>query len=125
MKKIDKVIIAVVFFFSISAIIALTFSKSYVSNSKVIIQVGSEVVEEIPLNYTNESKNYEFGFSEYKGYIEMKNGKVRMKEMSRQICPEAICSQTGWITSTYQSIVCLPNKIVVTIEGSKNVDVDI
>lgn len=42
-----------------------------------------------------------------------------MVEMNKEICPESICSETGWIDSFYQSIVCLPNGIIVTIEGSK------
>jgi len=44
--------------------------------------------------------------------------------MNKEICPNAICSDTGWIDKGYQSIVCLPNNIVVTIEGNKDEGID-
>ncbi|WP_282433973.1 NusG domain II-containing protein [Desulfosporosinus lacus] len=36
------------------------------------------------------------------------------------MCPKSICSDTGWIETAYQSIVCLPNQITVRIEGVNN-----
>lgn len=47
-----------------------------------------------------------------------------MLEMDKKICPNAICSYDGWIDKGYQSIVCLPNNIVVIIEGVKDDSVD-
>ncbi len=54
----------------------------------------------------------------------MNNRRVRMIEMDREICPEAICSETGWIDNSYQSIVCLPNRIIVTTEGNNEEIID-
>lgn len=48
-----------------------------------------------------------------------------MQKMNKEICPRGICSDMGWISKTYESIVCLPNSIVVSIEGSKNIEIDI
>lgn len=48
-----------------------------------------------------------------------------MLEMDRKICPDAICSDTGWIRKKYQSIVCLPNKIVVRFQQEQEDEVDI
>jgi hypothetical protein len=45
--------------------------------------------------------------------------------MDKKICPNAICSDTGWISKPYQTIVCLPNHIVLSLEGSKKDDVDV
>lgn len=44
--------------------------------------------------------------------------------MSKEICPNSICSDIGWIDNTYQSIVCLPNNIIVTIEGVEEDTID-
>ncbi|WP_242862126.1 NusG domain II-containing protein [Clostridium intestinale] len=63
-------------------------------------------------------------FNNNTGYIEVKDGKVRMLEMSKEICPNSICSDTGWIDKIYQSIVCLPNNIIVTIEGVEEETID-
>ena len=35
--------------------------------------------------------------------------------MNRDACPLGICSETGWINSAHQSIVCLPNEIIITL----------
>ena len=101
------------------------------NNSKVIerdgyriISVDNKVIEEIPMNGLEESKIHEFNFEQNVGYIEIKNGKIRMIEMDKKICPQAICSDTGWIDKSYQSIICLPNKIIVTIEGNNEELID-
>ena len=49
--------------------------------------------------------------------VEIKDGRVRMIEAS---CPNHLCIRQGWISLEGQSIVCLPNKVVVRIEGSGN-----
>lgn len=39
-------------------------------------------------------------------------------------CPDKVCVKTGKITKPGQSIVCLPNKTVVYIEGTEKTDID-
>lgn len=34
----------------------------------------------------------------------------------KDICPEGICSKTGWIKNEYEIIVCMPNGISVNIK---------
>lgn len=40
------------------------------------------------------------------------------------ICPDKICQKTGRVNKVGQSIVCLPNKVVVYIEGKSENEVD-
>lgn len=124
LKMLDKIIIGVLLLLSILPAGILILAKSNNKNSNIVIKVDNKVVKEIQLVNTNESKIYEFNFKNNIGYIEVKNGKVRMLEMDKKICPNVICSDTGWIDKGYQSIVCLPNNIVVTIEGSENDGID-
>lgn len=46
----------------------------------------------------------------------IQNGCARMAEAD---CPDHICVETGEIRYEGQMIVCLPNRVVVTIEGVK------
>nr|WP_278428711.1 MULTISPECIES: NusG domain II-containing protein [Caldanaerobacter] len=39
-------------------------------------------------------------------------------------CPDKICMKEGFIDKPGQSIICLPFRIVVEIQGVKNVEVD-
>ena len=47
--------------------------------------------------------------------IEIKDGRVRMLEAQ---CPNHLCIRQGWIRFEGQSIVCLPNKVTVTVRGT-------
>ena len=47
--------------------------------------------------------------------IEIKDGRVRMIEA---FCPNHLCIRQGWIRFEGQSIVCLPNKVSVTVRGT-------
>ena len=53
--------------------------------------------------------------------IEIKDGRVRIREAH---CPNLLCVKQGWISRGV--IVCLPNRIVVTVGGrsglEKNID---
>ncbi|WP_096635782.1 NusG domain II-containing protein [Clostridium cochlearium] len=127
MKKLDKIFIIIIVILMIASILPigiLMFSKSNNENRNIIIKVSGEVKKSIPLSNEGKSKIYEFDFDGNIGYIEVENGRVRMLEMNKEICPNAICSDTGWINKGYQSIVCLPNSIIVTIEGSKDEEID-
>ena len=47
--------------------------------------------------------------------IEIKDGRVRMIEA---FCPNHLCIRQGWIRFEGQSIVCLPNRVSVTVRGT-------
>ncbi len=43
------------------------------------------------------------------------DGAVHMEEAS---CPDKVCIKQGAVSETGQSIVCLPNRVIVTITGT-------
>ena len=47
--------------------------------------------------------------------VEVKEGRIRVKESD---CPRRICLHTAWIQHPGETIVCVPNKIVIEIEAS-------
>lgn len=49
----------------------------------------------------------------------IENGEVYISEAT---CPDKVCVNTGRISKKGQSIVCVPNRIVVTIEGKSEID---
>lgn len=51
--------------------------------------------------------------------IEYGQGKVRVLPLDHSVCPNEICWRTGWISAPGQSIVCVPNKLVITLEGAQ------
>jgi len=115
MRKKEIIIIACIILLSVLSLSVRTIIKSNHQYSTIVISVDNKVVKKIPLNNSNDSKIYEFEFNKNKGYVETKNGNVRMLEMDRKICPQGICSLTGWITKNSLPIICLPNRIIATI----------
>ena len=47
--------------------------------------------------------------------LQAEKGRIRYL---RSDCPDQICVKTGWLTGAGQMAACLPNKSIVTIEGS-------
>lgn len=52
--------------------------------------------------------------------INVRSGKIKVEDENS---PLHLCSKQGYIDSSYESIVCLPNKIVINI-SSDNEDYD-
>jgi hypothetical protein len=124
LKILDKIIIAVLIVASILPAGIVILSGFNKQNNNIVIKVDNKVVKQVPLTKVNSSKTYDFKFKNNTGYIEVKDGKVRMLLMDKKICPNSICSDTGWISKSYQTIVCLPNSIIVTLEKSQNEGID-
>ncbi|WP_298847333.1 NusG domain II-containing protein [Clostridium sp.] len=123
--KWDKIIIGgLLIICLISALLLYITENTGTDNKKAVIKVQGKIIKEIPLPNYEKSKIYKFDFYGNNGYLEVKNGSVRMLEMDRKICPKKICSNTGWINTKYKIIVCLPNKIEVNIESTKNEKID-
>ena len=62
--------------------------------------------------------NYEGGTYESRGYtltVAVENGVVRVSESD---CPNQDCVHSGAISRAGQSIVCLPARVAVTLEGA-------
>lgn len=64
-------------------------------------------------------KNQTIEIKTEKGYnlVVIENGTVRVEEAS---CPDGVCSSHRPIRFSGASIICLPNKVVVSIENKEN-----
>ena len=61
------------------------------------------------------------GEGETKNVIEIRGGKAYMKEAS---CPDQLCVDQNEISFDKESIICLPNKVVITVISDVESDVD-
>lgn len=77
--------------------------------------------EEIMHRQLDEDATIEITEGGEKNTVVIKNGAVCVSYAS---CPDHICVNTGWIEYEGEMIVCLPNKIVVTIIGGEESEVD-
>ena len=56
---------------------------------------------------------------EYENVVTVKDGKVAI---TKSDCPGTDCVHSGWIHGAGRSIVCLPNRVELRIEGASEVD---
>ena len=84
----------------------------------VSVRVDGEPVMELPLG---EDTRIMLGEGEHTNTLLIENGTARVVEAS---CPDQICVNQGAVRYAGESIVCLPHKLVVTVEGGRANDVD-
>lgn len=81
-----------------------------------VVRVDGEVVAKLPVSAPELSvKSVKLPRGE--ALIEYGQGKVRVLPLPPEVCPRGICWRTGWISRSGQVIVCLPNRMTVTLEG--------
>ncbi|MCJ7645376.1 NusG domain II-containing protein [bacterium] len=86
--------------------------------SEALIKVGNSTVQRLSLRM---DKMINVEGEKGRVVIEVKDGGVRVVESS---CLQKICVNTGRINRPGQNIICLPNKVLVTIEGKESSKVD-
>lgn len=128
----------------IISIVFLSYQKRSDEGTVASITHQNKLITEIPLSnpekykeYTNDlietkkdGDSYLFIYKVYnndeKDYftltIEVVNEKIRIKE---ETCKKHICSRRGYISSKYESLICLPNSFVVSLNDMKLSEIDL
>lgn len=79
-----------------------------------VIYVQNQQIAELSLAEEDHfSYSFKFGEEEHTALVEIEEGRIRMMPLEGDVCPKNICSHTGWIEYSYESIVCLPNQIMI------------
>lgn len=81
------------------------------NGSWVTISVSGEIVRELPL-FQNETVEID-GHNR----IVIENGRVSITQAD---CPDQLCVKQGTISRSGQSIVCLPNQVVVSVQAKQD-----
>lgn len=120
-KKGDKILIIAVLAIAVLASVAMLFAQKTVSDGGVaVVTVDGETLEKYSLD-ENVHEIIQLPDGSY-NVLEIKDGKADITEAS---CPDGICVRHRKISKTNQTIVCLPNKVIVTIENGAEAEVDV
>ena len=84
----------------------------------VTVQIDGEVVLELPLDKDTELV---LGEGEHTNTLVIQGGTAQVVAAS---CPDQICVRQGAVRYAGESIVCLPHRLVVTVEGGPPPDID-
>ena len=101
----------------IAILVSVIFWTSIGSEEGNVVNVyhEGELIREIPLE--NDTEFVVEG--EYENVVVVKDGKAAIAESD---CPGTDCVHSGWIHDAGRSIVCLPNRVEIRIEGTSEVD---
>lgn len=83
-----------------------------------VVTIDGETVMELPLNADT---SVVLGRGEHSNTLVIEDGRAYI---SQATCPDHICIRQGRISYDGQTIVCLPNKLVVTIRGGESPGTD-
>lgn len=122
-KKADYVLI---FIIAVSSLLCIFLSsqKMYKSGEKYIeVKVDGKIIENI--NFNDEGVVSTYPIRSKYGYniLEVNGKKIRVIEAS---CPNKIDVKKGYISNVGETLVCVPNRMIVTIRGEtekNNVDI--
>ncbi len=112
-RKNDIILISGLFAMFLIIILALQIFRN--GGNKVLVSVDG--VEKYTFDL---DKDIDFEIEGYEGgtnHLVIKDGEAYLTEAS---CPDHICVYMGKISDVGQSIICLPNRVVVEIVGDKN-----
>lgn len=115
MNKSDKLLIIILI--PILLIVLLIFKLTSVKSNKIAnVYYENEVILKINLE-----EEKEYVVKGYNGDVKIKagNGKIKVVEETSE---KHLCSKQGYIKESYETIVCLPNKIVIKITSDDELD---
>lgn len=101
----------------ITMVIAMAVRFTQKTGKTVVVSVDGVVKYTFPLD-----EDLEFEIEGYEGgtnYLVIKDGEAYLTEAS---CPDLLCVHMGKISSQGQSIICLPNRVVVEIRDDNESD---
>lgn len=118
MNKYDKILIA----FLLVAALSFTFVyQAFIKEegSRVVITVDGKEYKNLSIN--EDTSLLIEGANGGTNHLVIQDGKVKMNEAT---CPDLICVHQREIQYSGESIICLPNKVVVRVIGGETDDVD-
>lgn len=90
--------------------------KDAESNAQLVIKVKGEIIKTCSIE-----ENQDFWLPGKTNQVSVHDGKVSMKEAD---CPDQICVNHIPIYRNHESIICLPNQVVLEIVNGEESEVD-
>lgn len=118
MKKGDKILFVIV----IAVLLIMSagtyaYKLAFKGKDKIaVIKQEGKVVKTINLSKLKGTEKFDIKEGNHFNTIAIEKDKISIIDAD---CPDKVCIKTGWISDAGQSIVCLPNKLIVTIEGGE------
>ena len=111
-------ILLVVVLLLLSGALALFLRLTRQAGGTVSVQIDGKTVMELPLS---EDRSLVLGEGEHTNTLVIEGGKARVAEAT---CPDGLCVGQGAVQYAGESIVCLPHRLVITVQGGAGNGID-
>ena len=102
----------------ILAVVLMQQAGASTGNLTCTITQNGKVLKSVALSNITEGKQETCTVKgNYTAVVQMENDRVRIKSST---CTTQDCVHTGWISKPGQSIVCLPNRLVISLSGGSS-----
>ena len=106
------ILIVIVLLLSIAASVFVFYS--HISGGVVGIYHHGELVKKIHLDTVTTPYTFTVGDESSYNVVSVERGRICVSDAT---CPDHVCMKTGWISDGAVPIVCLPNELVIKVEG--------
>jgi len=104
----------------VSLIVVLMLRQTPTSYARIYLH--GELRETVNLSEVTEPYRMTFQANGSLNIVEVEYSRIRILESN---CPSGACVRQGWISGGLIPIVCLPHRLVITLEGDDiNTDID-
>ncbi|HHW91673.1 MAG TPA: NusG domain II-containing protein [Firmicutes bacterium] len=118
----DKILaIAIILVAILGFVFYTSFSGDEERQNRIVIEAMGEVVQVIPMDQLEPGKEIPITGPLGDSILEMGEDKVRLVDSP---CPDHLCVYMGWISRPGEIIVCLPNMVMVRVEGEQEPERD-
>ena len=115
-SRFDLIFIGVILALSIFYILRVGLRQPASKSATALIYLKDSLLEEVDLR-----KDKMIPLLSGRMQIEVKGEKIRVAESD---CPHHICVNMGWIKYSGQTIVCVPNRVMIEIKSASPAIVD-
>ena len=105
--RLDIIIISAILLVSLVLLLVVTLCKK--EGTVVVVEIDGNVVATYPLD-----KNETYSLNGGTNVLVIEDGRAYLNYSN---CPDHTCEKTGKIQYVGQSIICLPNKVAITIKN--------
>lgn len=117
MKKWDKIIIISLLVVSFVPYLIFSLVRIHDYNATyAVITVGGKPYDKIKLTGHKGETKYLIKTPNGNNLVLLKDEKIAVIDAD---CPDEVCTESGFITKPGQSLICLPHKLSIAIEGAQ------
>lgn len=120
MKKGDKIAaLIIIVLLVISTAGVLIYKNRMESSSRIaLIKQDGKLIKTINLSTVKNSEEFIIKYKDNDfNKIKVEKGRIRITDAN---CPDKICVKKGWISKPGENIVCLPHRLIISIDGKNS-----